>query len=195
MTEENKTEKEIQKKEEPKKFDITEKLSNMNKDNKKIIKEQKVEELVKSQNIGDIIKNMTEENKNEKQVVLKEEPKKIDINEKLKNMNTEKNNSLNEKKSVPQNPKGGDFMKKLSQMNEIFKAKGIALPGQSGGRANDTDNGIIRGNENNDEGNIFDDSGKAKPKYDPSDALEKALDSIVVVQKKKMKKKKINFKG
>ena len=99
---------------------------------------------------------------------------------------------------------GGNFASKLSQMNEMFKKQGkdgftrhrltVTSPSVKFGGGKD-----LPGWKNNDSKNmgiINEEPDKMKAGYDPASNLQKTLDSVVVVQKNKKKKKmKPTFKG
>ena len=103
-------------------------------------------------------------------------------------------------------PAAGSFGSKLSQMNEMFKNKGLerngpggqrpsmmmGMPqsskfGKGGGAGNSSGGGTS--------GIINEEPDKMRPGYDPAANLEKTLDAVVVVKKDKKKKKKPAFKG
>ena len=98
---------------------------------------------------------------------------------------------------------GGEFASKLSQMNEMFKNQGAA-PGQrhrfsviiKPGKFNinkDSSEGLKKTDSSN-LGIITEEPDKMKEGYDPSENLQKTLDTVVI-KKNKKKKKPSTFDG
>ena len=117
------------------------------------------------------------------------------------------NTKRTETSSKP-SPAAGSFGSKLSQMNEMFKNKGLERNGAGGhrpsmmigmpqnfkfGKGGPSSGSSGGGGKNSDI--INEEPDKMKPGYDPAANLQKTLDSVVVVKKDKKKKKKPAFKG
>ena len=146
-----------------------------------------------------------------KQFGANEQPKKeekVKEKEKPKNPFLEKINKLNshevaKKEDTSKKPGklnlGGSFTSKLNQMNELFKkqAEGGGLKLRTSAMIPSLKMGFgqpapenIKSSASSNLGIINEEPDKMKPGYDPSSNLQQTLDSVVVVQKNKKKKKR-----